>query len=71
MQTMSEYLTSEILPALQNKRGRALLSELVRRSKNHAVMNDWFRKLFVYLVSSSVLVLELEGYDCLGTHLPY
>ena len=49
MQTIIQYLDGKVLPALQSKRGEALLQELVKRGKNHVLMNRWLTLFFTYL----------------------
>jgi cullin 1 len=51
LQTMSAYLTDKVLPALKGLHGEPLLAEFVRRGENHAIMNKWHQKFFMYLVS--------------------
>jgi hypothetical protein len=48
---MSAYLTDKVLPALKGLHGEPLLAEFVRRGENHAIMNKWHQKFFMYLVS--------------------
>ena len=54
-QTLSAYLQNRVLPALSTEAGsrdsEQLLEEFVKRGNNHSVMNTWYRKFFMYLVS--------------------
>ena len=54
---MSDYLTRKVLPALKDKHGEPLLTEFVRRSENHGIMNKWYQKIFMFLVSMIVVVV--------------
>lgn len=56
-QTMSAYLTNKVLPALKGKHGETLLAEFVRRGENHAIMNKWHQKFFMYLVRQPVVFI--------------
>jgi len=47
--TIEEYLTARVLPVLQEKRDEYLLKEMVKRWKNHMVMDKWMRRFFMYL----------------------
>jgi cullin 1 len=47
-----EYLTSKVLPSLDQPSGVPLLKELRSRWANHNIMNKWTWKFFRYLVSS-------------------
>ena len=55
-ETLSAYLKNKVLPALNSGAGsldsEQLLEEFVKRGSNHGVMNTWYRKFFMYLVSS-------------------
>ncbi len=57
-ETISGYLTRSVLPALKERHDEILLSEFVKRGANHAVMNKWHKKFFMYLVSA---LLEIPG----------
>lgn len=46
---MTEYVTRCVLPALQGRRGEALLKEFLVRAENHGIMNKWYGKFFSYL----------------------
>mmetsp|Transcript_34147 Transcript_34147/g.38849 ORF Transcript_34147/g.38849 Transcript_34147/m.38849 type:complete len:750 (+) Transcript_34147:98-2347(+) len=51
-ETIENYLTTTVLPALREKTGQGgtiLLSELQIRWSNHQIMNKWLKKFFVYL----------------------
>lgn len=49
-ETISNYLKRSVLPALQDRHGEFLLTELVQRGSNHTIMNKWHKKFFMYLV---------------------
>lgn len=52
-QTVTAYLSSKVLPALKSRHssggGTFLLMELVKRDKNHSIMNKWLQLFFQYL----------------------
>jgi len=48
-ETLSQYLTNRVLPALQQKSEKFLLEELVKRGENHIMMNKWMKQFFMYL----------------------
>lgn len=48
-ETITNYLTSKVLPALKERHGEFLLVELVKRESNHSVMNKWLKTFFQYL----------------------
>mmetsp|Transcript_49470 Transcript_49470/g.59897 ORF Transcript_49470/g.59897 Transcript_49470/m.59897 type:complete len:744 (-) Transcript_49470:240-2471(-) len=51
-ETIENYLTSTVLPALREKTGQngpILLKELQSRWVNHQIMNKWLKKFFTYL----------------------
>jgi len=51
-ETIENYLTSKVLPALREKTGQngpILLKELQARWLNHQIMNKWLKKFFTYL----------------------
>mmetsp|Transcript_2386 Transcript_2386/g.4333 ORF Transcript_2386/g.4333 Transcript_2386/m.4333 type:complete len:744 (-) Transcript_2386:145-2376(-) len=51
-ETIEQYLTSTVLPALREKTGQGgtiLLTELQARWTNHQIMNKWLKKFFTYL----------------------
>jgi cullin 1 len=43
------YLSGKVLPALQKEHDAGLLAELVKRGKNHLLMNRWMKLFFAYL----------------------
>ena len=53
-ETLSAYLQNKVLPALNSGAGsldsEKLLEEFVKRWSNHMLMNNWYRKFFMYLV---------------------
>mmetsp|Transcript_11521 Transcript_11521/g.25588 ORF Transcript_11521/g.25588 Transcript_11521/m.25588 type:complete len:774 (-) Transcript_11521:370-2691(-) len=48
-ETISNYLKKCVLPALGERHGELLLVEFVKRADNHAIMNKWHQKFFMYL----------------------
>lgn len=51
-ETIENYLTTNVLPALHEKKGQGgtiLLRELEHRWTNHEIMNKWLKKFFTYL----------------------
>ena len=48
-ETICDYLSKTVLPALKQKSGNALLTELTVRWSNHKIMNKWMRLFFMYL----------------------
>mmetsp|Transcript_18871 Transcript_18871/g.23751 ORF Transcript_18871/g.23751 Transcript_18871/m.23751 type:complete len:742 (+) Transcript_18871:80-2305(+) len=48
-ETIGNYLTGTVLPALRDKHNEYLLRELTRRWGNHKIMNQWMQKFFMYL----------------------
>ena len=51
-ETIENYLTNTVLPALREKTGQGgtiLLTELQHRWSNHQIMNKWLKKFFTYL----------------------
>uniref|UniRef100_A0A7S1VSX6 Cullin family profile domain-containing protein n=2 Tax=Grammatophora oceanica TaxID=210454 RepID=A0A7S1VSX6_9STRA len=51
-ETIENYLTTKVLPALREKHGQSgpiLLAELKTRWGHHQIMNKWLKKFFVYL----------------------
>ena len=48
-ETISNYLTEFVLPALTNRHSDELLKEVVKRWNNHKIMNKWMTKFFTYL----------------------
>ena len=65
--TLSAYLRNKVLPALNSGAGsldsEQLLEEFVKRGTNHGVMNNWYRKFFMYLVSSSACMISKRPCD--------
>ena len=49
VQRIKQYLDCKVLPSLQSKHGEALLTELVKRGKNHMIMVKWLKLFFAYL----------------------
>lgn len=47
--SIAEYLTQQVVPALRQRQGEALMMEAVRRWNNHQIVVRWLQKLFVYL----------------------
>mmetsp|Transcript_28885 Transcript_28885/g.44415 ORF Transcript_28885/g.44415 Transcript_28885/m.44415 type:complete len:745 (+) Transcript_28885:78-2312(+) len=50
--TIEQYLTNNVLPALRDKTGQGgtiLLGEIQHRWTNHQIMNKWLKKFFTYL----------------------
>ncbi|CAL9136947.1 unnamed protein product [Musa textilis] len=48
-ESLKEYLTAEVLPALSEKHDEFMLVELVHRWKNYKVMVGWLTHFFCYL----------------------
>jgi len=48
-EAFNEYITSKVLPALQEKQGEYMLKELVKRWDNHKLMVRWLSRFFQYL----------------------
>uniref|UniRef100_A0A7S1TYF3 Cullin family profile domain-containing protein n=1 Tax=Phaeomonas parva TaxID=124430 RepID=A0A7S1TYF3_9STRA len=48
-ETIENYLTNTVLPAINSKNNDFILTELVHRWGNHKIMNMWMRKFFMYL----------------------
>ena len=51
-ETIDNYLTRVVLPALRDKTGQGgtvLLTELKHRWNNHEIMNKWLKRFFTYL----------------------
>eukprot|EP00574_Skeletonema_japonicum_P002825 CAMPEP_0201715338 /NCGR_PEP_ID=MMETSP0593-20130828/1536_1 /ASSEMBLY_ACC=CAM_ASM_000672 /TAXON_ID=267983 /ORGANISM="Skeletonema japonicum, Strain CCMP2506" /LENGTH=740 /DNA_ID=CAMNT_0048204801 /DNA_START=36 /DNA_END=2258 /DNA_ORIENTATION=- len=51
-ETIEQYLSNTVLPALRDKSGQGgtiLLNELKHRWSNHQIMNKWLKKFFTYL----------------------
>lgn len=47
--TIKNYLSSTVLPALRDKHDEYLLKELHHRWTNHKIMNKWMTRFFMYL----------------------
>lgn len=56
-ETVGNYLSQKVLPAIQQKRNDLLLVEFVKRAENHTIMNKWHKNFFQYLVSALILFL--------------
>jgi cullin 1 len=65
-ETISNYLSSNVLPVLKAQRNEELLAEFVRRGDNHKVMNDWHRKFFQYLDRYHVKYHQLPSLEDAG-----
>jgi cullin 1 len=48
-ETIKNYLSSTVLPALKDKHDEYLLKELNHRWSNHKIMNKWMTRFFMYL----------------------
>ncbi|RYG64643.1 hypothetical protein EON64_13545, partial [archaeon] len=48
-ESISKYLQAKVVPVLRGLQDETLLKEFVRRADNHAVMNKWYAKFFMYL----------------------
>lgn len=48
-ETIYNYLTNKVLPALEKEHDAGLLAQLVKRGKNHLLMNRWMKLFFAYL----------------------
>jgi cullin 1 len=76
-ETIEQYLTMHVLPALRDKTGQGgmlLLQELYKRWTNHQIMNKWLKKFFTYLdryyvKHHSLPTLEQAGLRCFRTHV--
>jgi cullin 1 len=73
--TIENYLTTTVLPALRDKTGQGgtiLLAELRHRWSNHQIMNKWLKKFFTYLdryyvKHHSLPTLSQAGLRCFRT----
>ena len=65
-ETICAYLSKPVLPALKQKSGNALLSELTVRWSNHKIMNKWMRLFFMYLDRYYVKHHSLPTLDVAG-----
>mmetsp|Transcript_8776 Transcript_8776/g.25246 ORF Transcript_8776/g.25246 Transcript_8776/m.25246 type:complete len:742 (+) Transcript_8776:140-2365(+) len=76
-QTIENYLTTHVVPALRDKNGQGgtiLLAELQQRWTNHEIMNKWLKKFFTYLdryyvKHHSLPTLSEAGLRCFRTHV--
>lgn len=48
------------MPALRDRHGELLLTELVTRWEHHKIMNKWMFRFFMYLVRSNRSISLLE-----------
>lgn len=48
-ETISDYLSGTVLPALKDRHDEFLLKELTTRWANHEIMNKWMQRFFMYL----------------------
>jgi cullin 1 len=48
-QTLTNYLSTSVLPALKETKGEVLLQKFVLRGDNHKIMNKWHKMFFTYL----------------------
>lgn len=48
-EAFNEYISSKVLPVLQEKQGEYMLKELVKRWDNHKIMVRWLSRFFNYL----------------------
>mmetsp|Transcript_10856 Transcript_10856/g.33497 ORF Transcript_10856/g.33497 Transcript_10856/m.33497 type:complete len:745 (-) Transcript_10856:58-2292(-) len=65
-ETICDYLTKTVLPALRQKRENFLLTELTTRWANHKIMNKWMRLFFMYLDRYYVKHHSLPTLDVAG-----
>ena len=65
-ETICNYLTQTVLPALRTHHDDYLLQELVRRWSNHKIMNRWMQKFFMYLDRYYVKHHSLPTLDSAG-----
>lgn len=76
-ETIENYLTTHVLPALRDKTGKnsnILLQELQHRWTNHQIMNKWLKKFFTYLdryyvKHHSLPTLSQAGLRCFRNHI--
>ncbi len=76
-ETIENYLTVTVLPALRDKTGQGgtiLLAELQHRWTNHQIMNKWLKKFFTYLdryyvKHHSLPTLSQAGLRCFRTKI--
>mmetsp|Transcript_3656 Transcript_3656/g.10804 ORF Transcript_3656/g.10804 Transcript_3656/m.10804 type:complete len:745 (-) Transcript_3656:39-2273(-) len=65
-ETICDYLSKTVLPALKNQRDTFLLTELTKRWANHKIMNKWMRLFFMYLDRYYVKHHSLPTLDVAG-----
>eukprot|EP01038_Epipyxis_sp_PR26KG_P011634 gene11634-15584_t len=65
-ETIANYLSKVVLPALNGKRDTFLLSEFVLRGENHNVMNKWYKMFFTYLDRYHVKYHQLPSLEEAG-----
>lgn len=65
-ETICQYLTNTVLPALRHQRQEFLLQELTKRWANHKIMNRWMQKFFMYLDRYYVKHHSLPTLDVAG-----
>ncbi|KAJ8602809.1 hypothetical protein CTAYLR_002580 [Chrysophaeum taylorii] len=65
-ETICQYLTQTVLPALRHQRADFLLVELTKRWANHKIMNRWMQKFFMYLDRYYVKHHSLPTLDVAG-----
>ncbi|KAI3883553.1 hypothetical protein MKW92_044360 [Papaver armeniacum] len=68
-ETLVKYLSSRVLPAIQQKHGVFMLREFATRWNNHTIMVKWLSRFFHYLdryyiARRSLAPLQEAGYDC-------
>jgi len=56
----------QVLPALNEKQGEFMLTELVKRWDNHKVMVRWLSRFFNYLDRYYIQRHNLAGGGCIG-----
>ena len=65
-ETICDYLTKTVLPALRHQHNDFLLTELTKRWANHKIMNKWMRLFFMYLDRYYVKHHSLPTLDVAG-----
>ncbi|KAK8639566.1 hypothetical protein V6N13_137941 [Hibiscus sabdariffa] len=68
-ETLEEYITSTVLPSLEEKHDKFMLKELVQRWLNHKLMVKWLVRFFHYLDRyfinrRSLPALNVVGLNC-------
>lgn len=66
---IKDYLQKVVMPSCSGKHNEGLLNELVRRWKNHKLMNRWMQKFFMYLDRYYVKHHAKPKLDQAGMHL--